>query len=207
MPVAGVTLERLVSDHLDTDDRQGDLASQATIVAGDPLFPNVVELLGRVQLLSNTSFLAPDQFSQEDINELVRAVRLLQGDTVTGTWREATLGITPTASGLEILEREINNAPMIIAQEQTLLLAGHALPLGSIATHLLSVRIERWDKSGDDSRGRLAITPGDTDEFESWQITGDAGIDSAIPGVSRKFKRQVGEFMDRNDGLLRRLAQ
>jgi hypothetical protein len=56
--------------------------------------------------------------------------------------------------------------------------------------------------------GTREIAPSSTDEYESWRITGDGnGVDRAIPGVSRKFRHQVLEFMDQNDDLLRRLAQ
>jgi hypothetical protein len=206
MPTA--TLEELVPEHRDTDAWRDGLNDEATIMAGDLRYPYAVEVLERVQLLSNTFFAIPEQFSQDDVDSLAWAAHLLQGETVTGTWKEAALTLTPTADGLEVLEREINDKPLIIAQEQTLLIGQNGLPLGSIATHLLSVRVEHWDGIDNNGNGRLVITPGSTDEYESWRITGgDTAVDRAIPGVSRKFRHQVTEFMDQNDELLRRLAQ
>lgn len=202
------TLELLVPDHLDTDAWRDGLDIDASITVTDSRYRFAVEILERVQLLSDSFFQAPEHFSQDDVDSLVRAARLLQGDTVTGTWKEAALTLVPTPSGLEILENEINDTAIIIAQEQTLLIAGNELPLGSIATHLMSVRVDHWDRASDGSGGRLRIVPSSTDEFESWQITGEeTGVDRAIPGVSRKFRHQVTGFMDQNDELLRRLAR
>jgi hypothetical protein len=168
---------------------------------------SVVELLDRAQHLAQVSFPVPEELSQEDVNALIRADRLLCGDAVTGTWKEAAFTVTPTKGGREILESQRQESAFIIAAEETLLLAGNRLPLGLIGNHFLSIRIKNWTDEGK-GRGRLTIVPGGVDEFESWRIADEeTAINRVIPGVARRFRQQAADLIDRNDQLLRRLAQ
>jgi hypothetical protein len=168
----------------------------------------VVTLLARVQRRTDTAFPVPEELSQDDINALTRAERLLGGSTVNGTWREATLVVTPTSDGRRLLEKQGEEAAMILATEETLLIAGNTLPLGVVGIHFLSVHIKRRSSNRQDGRIRLTIVPGRSNEFESWLVSDEhTTVAQIIPGVSQQFRRQVAESMDQNDELLRRLAQ
>ena len=73
---------------------------------------------------------------------------------------------------MEILEDPNEQAPMILAAEDTVRIAGNELHLGLVGNHLLSAGIKHWTRSNEGNRGRLTIVPGSTNEFESWRITG-----------------------------------
>ncbi len=177
---------------------------------GIEAYLSLVEALARVQEETNTSFPAPRRFTQDEANILNWADHLLQGETVMGTWKQATTTLHTAGSGRSMLVNRINNgaAAYLFAQPQGIEIADHIIPLGMIGTHLLSAEIdELHDVDQSDDAVRLTLVPGDTNEYETWIITSEAPIEDVRPGVSRRFREQSMEFMKQNDELLRRLAR
>lgn len=171
---------------------------------------SLVEALARVQEKTDTSFPAPREFSQDEANVLTWADHLLQGETVIGTWQQATLTLHPTDNGRDLLYKQARDevGAYIFAQQQGIRVAGQVIPLGMVGTHLLSGKLsELHDEDQADNAFRITLVPGDSNEYETWLITPEAPINDVIPGVSRRFRQESTEFMLRNDELLRRLAR
>jgi len=179
--------------------------SKEALISDDYL--HIVERLERVQRLSNTWFSMPRELNQEDIDSLVSADRLLQGKTVVGTWREAITIVTPTASGRDVLANQAEEAAILIASEESVMIAGNPVYVGVVARHLLAARVAQWTHPKEGAGSRLVLVPGSVNEFEAWLVRdGSTGVDQAIPGVSRQFRQQVEKFIEQNDEALRRLA-
>jgi hypothetical protein len=171
---------------------------------------SLVETLGRIQEKTNTSFSAPKRFTQDEANVLTWADHLLNGETVMGTWEKASIILHATDSGRSVLENQARNSPAayIFAQQQGIEIAGNVVPLGTVGTHFLTGEIgEINDANQSGDTVRLTLTPGETNEYETWIITPEAPIEDAVPGISKRFRKQAREFMEQNDELLRRLAQ
>jgi len=174
------------------------------------IYLSLVEALGRVQEKTNTSFPAPKKFTQDEANVLAWADRLLQGETVMGTWQQASMILHTTDSGRSAIDDRATNssAAYLFAQPQGIEITGHIVPLGTIGTHFLAGDIsELNDVDQSNDAVRLTLIPGETNEYETWVITPEAPIKDVIPGVSRRFRKQAREFMKQNDELLRRLAR
>jgi len=170
----------------------------------------LVEALARVQEKTKTSFPAPGEFSQDEANVLTWADHLLQGETVMGTWQQATLTLHPTDNGRDLLYKQTGDeaGAYIFAQQQGIRIAGQVIPLGVVGTHLLSGHVsELHDEDQANNAIRITLVPDDSNEYETWLITPEAPINDVIPGVSRRFRKESTEFMRRNDELLRRLAR
>ena len=174
------------------------------------VYLSLVEALARVQEKTNTSFPAPRKFTQDEANVLTWADHLLQGETVMGTWQQATTILHATDGGRSLLGDQVKNssAAYLFAQPQGIEIAGHLVWLGTIGTHLLAGKVSELDEvDQSDDAVRLTLTPGETNEYETWIITPDAPIQDAIPGISKRFREQARKFMKQNDELLRRLAR
>jgi hypothetical protein len=170
-----------------------------------PLFETIAKL-DLLQGITATRFPIPDAFSAHDIAQLARAEALLQGEIVRGTWDRMVISVT-LREGASMPPRGMEIAFLFDSQE-SVRVAGNAMPMGRARRHLLSARIERWSPSESDSRkGRLEIVPGEVDEFESWLPAVRQAEYIPVPGVSLHFRRHFDNFMVKNSEAMRRLAQ
>lgn len=125
-----------------------------------------VELLARVQEATATWFDVPDEFSESDLEALVMADRLLQGEIVSGTWGRYATQMTPehASTMLETLT-ELSGSPSAAISlwhrsDQSLIIAGHEMPLGETTSILHSACLR------DPQAVIAAVDAGEVVEFE-----------------------------------------
>jgi hypothetical protein len=141
-----------------------------------------VQTLARVQDATSTWFDVPDELSDDDLQRLVAADRLLGGQVVQGTWQRLESD-TEAQWGRMLLEQFAGlsvsvDTPVSFWQkmDEVWTIAGHTLPLGWTTTVMHSARLlnpaattEAVTRAGPTDSVHFAFVPGNVKTFLKWK--------------------------------------
>ncbi|MEV4842151.1 hypothetical protein AB0K20_02800 [Micromonospora matsumotoense] len=113
-------------------------------------FIAIVRAMEDVQQASGVYFTVPKELSDEEVNEIFTAQKLLRGEEVTGRW--STMKITSTAGALPSLKSSLERGPGTLAVDAALTLSidGQKIPLGMTRRIMPTFVVAEWPELQDD---------------------------------------------------------
>jgi hypothetical protein len=104
----------------------------------------LVEDLARLQRETQTFFAMPPLFSPDDLREIKEGLALLDGKEVTQSWTTASFELN--VSDPEQFLGELKEEQAFLTEGQAeARVAGHAMPLGKMRTHMAAARVANLD--------------------------------------------------------------
>lgn len=137
-------------------------------------FLSLLSALDRIQRTTGVYFPLPSTLSDEDLHDIDVVERLLDGETVVGSWTD--LRITTTVGSL----RELAEGPLgdpsgsEIVEESTITftIGGHEVPLGR-SRRVVKARVREWpsvDQSSDPAADVDVVMEPAFDDSVRWQL-------------------------------------
>ncbi|MFL6136628.1 MAG: hypothetical protein ACJ74O_02380 [Frankiaceae bacterium] len=112
---------------------------------------NLLDLIGDVSRLAKVDLLVPEHVSDEMLQDLLVARRLLTGQEVRGTWRTGSLELVP-GPGLDLFRRALQAGTrheFVTVSELSPELLGGRIPLGKVQQQLSDTEVVSITERGD----------------------------------------------------------
>lgn len=135
-------------------------SSTSMSIKGGPTkeFVERIEALARIQQSCGIYFPVPKTFSKSDLDSISTADRLMNGESVPSTWKEArlSLGVTDPPMLAELIVANYPRAFKFVDPGFAVNIAGHEVPLGDVEVTLASAQLG----NADELERRLPLLPG-----------------------------------------------
>jgi len=131
-----------------------------------PAYVELVERLARIQELTATAFPMPEVMTVGDVDEILKADRLLAGETLVGHWTRGEISFERVkldvfgSKPLDVIFRLESDATY------TAEVAGHAIPVGMVVQRVRQARITNLEPDKGDEV-RVTVEAADDDTIET----------------------------------------
>lgn len=131
-----------------------------------PAYVDLVARLARIQKLTATTFAMPEVVTHGDVDEIVKADRLLAGETLMGHWTTGKI----TFERVNLNAFGSNPLDLVFRLESdatyTAEVAGHDIHVGRVAQRILQARITQIERAEGDTV-LITVTAGGDDSIET----------------------------------------
>ncbi len=117
--------------------------------------------LATVQIKAGVFFDVRHEFSSEEVNDIEQASRLLNGETLEGTWQRVSMVVSPDGHG--DVEAALGGMPVVSnvqsGSDLSIVVQGNEIPVGLVVDTLDPAKVLSWeDLGGGDTPGATKLT-------------------------------------------------
>ena len=145
-----------------------------TNYVGDAVgFANLLEALTLLQTRTGIYFDVSGHLTPEEVHVLDTAVRLLEGEVLTGTWTSVNVVSRPEGLGMMHAIGLSVPQPMRVANDMSIVIQDVKIPIGEVVNEIESARVHDDIPLPSESDAPLEITfiPGETNAVKTWLKT------------------------------------
>lgn len=125
--------------------------------------------LANLQIKAGVFFDVRDEFPSEEVTAIVQASRLLNGETIEGTWQELSMIVKP--DGRDTMKAALGTSPVVgdvqSGGDMSIVVQGNEIPVGLVRDTLAPARVLSWEEVDDgDMPGatKLILVPADSNK-------------------------------------------
>lgn len=125
--------------------------------------------LANLQIKTGVFFDVRHDFSSEEVTAIEQASRLLNGETLEGTWQELSMIVKP--EGRDTVKAALGSSPVVgnvqSGSDLTIVVQGHRIPVGLVMDTLDPARVLSWEDVDDgDMPGtsKVVLVPADSNK-------------------------------------------
>ena len=136
-------------------------------------FANLLEALVILQTRTGIYFEVSGHLTPEEVHALDTAVRLLEGEVLTGTWTSVNVVVRPEGLGMMHAIGLSVPQPMRVANDMSIVIQDVQIPIGRVVNEIESARVSDDTSLPSDISAPLEITfnPGDNNAVKTWLET------------------------------------